>query len=152
MFYGCAKLSDVSFGPYWDVSDVTNMNLMFYGCRLLTRGDFEYLFTGWAPNMLKYAQGMFLSCDNTDRLDLSAWNLSFLKNAEEMFAYMGSLRTIYVDASKTFDLDEITDSTDMFNGCVALQGGNGTNYDPNHVGKEYAVIDSASTPGYLTQK
>ena len=38
----------------------------------------------------------------------------------------------------------------MFNGCINLEGGNGTTYDENHTGIEYAHIDGIGDPGYLT--
>ena len=40
----------------------------------------------------------------------------------------------------------------MFSGCTSLVGGNATKYDASHTDKEYARIDTASTPGYFTDK
>ena len=40
----------------------------------------------------------------------------------------------------------------MFRDCSALVGGNGTKYDESHTDKEYARIDTPSTPGYFTYK
>ena len=38
----------------------------------------------------------------------------------------------------------------MFNNCSLLKGGNGTTYSSSNVDSSYAVIDTASTPGYFT--
>lgn len=38
----------------------------------------------------------------------------------------------------------------MFYNCTKLVGGNGTTYNNNITDKTYAVIDTATTPGYLT--
>ena len=38
----------------------------------------------------------------------------------------------------------------MFEGCTSLVGGSGTTYDSSHTDAEYARIDMASSPGYLT--
>ena len=39
----------------------------------------------------------------------------------------------------------------MFDGCEKLKGGEGTVYDENHIGKEYAHVDGGeNSPGYLT--
>lgn len=41
----------------------------------------------------------------------------------------------------------------IFNGCTNLIGGQGTKYDPNHTGIEYARIDGGEeSPGYFTLK
>ena len=36
--------------------------------------------------------------------------------------------------------------------CTSLVGGSGTAYDASHTDHEYARIDKAGQPGYLTQK
>ena len=43
-------------------------------------------------------------------------------------------------------------AAEMFSGCEKLTGGNGTKYDANHIGAEYARIDTAEAPGYFTAK
>lgn len=152
MFMNCSRLGGVEFGPAWDVTYVNNINHMFYGCSQLTKGDFAFLFNGWTPVSLRYAQCAFFGCRGTDELDLSTWNLSNLRNTEEMFAMMAGLHTIYVNPTMSFDLSMIDEWADMFNMDLSLVGGNGTAYDANYAGKERAVVDSASTPGYLTAK
>jgi hypothetical protein len=61
-----------------------------------------------------------------------------------------SLTTIY--ASDKFDTSAVTRSGRMFYGASRLVGGNGTVYDANNTEKEYARIDTATTPGYFTLK
>ena len=38
----------------------------------------------------------------------------------------------------------------MFSANNNLVGGNGTRYSDDHIDKEYARIDTPSTPGYFT--
>ena len=40
----------------------------------------------------------------------------------------------------------------MFEDCKLLTGGNGTVYSDEHIDSEYARIDTADAPGYLTFK
>ena len=40
----------------------------------------------------------------------------------------------------------------IFTGCTSLVGGNGTTFDSSKTDKTMAVIDTPSTPGYLTLK
>jgi hypothetical protein len=44
-------------------------------------------------------------------------------------------------------------SKNVFNDCTSLVGGQGTTYDANHVGADYAHIDGGpDNPGYFTKK
>jgi hypothetical protein len=40
----------------------------------------------------------------------------------------------------------------IFDGCTSLVGGNGTVFDSTKIDKAMAVIDTPTTPGYLTLK
>ena len=65
----------------------------------------------------------------------------------QMFSQCESLITIYVSQ---WDISKVTQSTGMFYGSPNIVGGNGTTYDSNHTGLDYARIDTPETPGYFT--
>lgn len=85
-------------------------------------------------------------------LDLSGWNTSNVTVMDYMFNNCAKLKTIYV--SELWNTNKVTssDSSNMFTGCTALIGGNGTAYNSSYTDKTYARIDTASTPGYLSAK
>jgi len=59
------------------------------------------------------------------------------------------IKKIYV--SKSFPLNSISSSQNMFYGCVSLIGGAGTTYDPTFIDATAARIDGGSeNPGYFT--
>ena len=58
MFRDCRFLTSVGDLSSWDVSNVTNMNTMFYGCSSLTTLDLS----GWDVSNLTNASCMFFSC------------------------------------------------------------------------------------------
>lgn len=50
-------------------------------------------------------------------------------------------------------MSNVIDTTDsIFSGCTSLVGGNGTVFDSTKTDKTMAVIDTPTTPGYLTLK
>ncbi len=65
-----------------------------------------------------------------------------------MFQGDGELTTIYVSSTLVHP-----SVTQMFNGCVKLQGGAGTVFSEGNVSGTYARIDGGTTsPGYFTAK
>jgi len=87
-----------------------------------------------------------------------------VESTVEMFAGCPKLATIItsgsIDVPEVEQDNEIEDdfsndpgSTNMFEGCTSLVGGNGTKYRKAHVDDEYARIDGAGgLPGYFTSK
>jgi len=94
---------------------------------------------------------MFVDMNNIEELDLSSFDTSNVVEMGSMFFSCDSLKKIYV--SDKFTTENLSNNSDgMFAGDVLLIGGNGTAYDSNHVGKEYARIDKPGEPGYFTKK
>lgn len=94
---------------------------------------------------------MFNGCGNLIELNLSSFNTSNVVNMQNMFSKCSNLKTIYVgDYWKTDKLQTGQSYQEMFLDCFSLVGGNGQHYDPSHIGKDYARIDTQDTPGYLT--
>ena len=67
-----------------------------------------------------------------------------------MFENMNDLEKIYV--GNNFDVSKVNTDGNMFYDDTKLVGGNGTVYNSSYVGKEYARIDAANTPGYFSRK
>ena len=67
----------------WDVSNVTDMRYMFYGCdELKSVGDIS----GWDVSSVTDMHGMFCECKFFNQ-DLSSWNVSNVTDMEFMFTF-----------------------------------------------------------------
>ncbi len=147
MFENCYSLNKLDVAN-WDVSSATNFHGLFSRCSSLKRIELSE----WNVEKLSSALGMFLSCGSLTSLDLSGWNTANLVKTEQMFSKCGNLKTIYV-GKDLWNMGSVTNSTNMFEECVALVGGSGTRYNSANVEKDYAIIDGGtSNPGYLTEK
>ena len=105
----------------------------------------EYLNTSEVTNMVE----MFSGCKKLTSIDLSGFNTAQVTDMNAMFQGCNNLTTIKV--SNEWTTSNVSDGANMFVGCSALVGGNGTTYDANHVDKTYAIIDGKNgNPGYLT--
>ncbi|WP_297959849.1 BspA family leucine-rich repeat surface protein [uncultured Ruminococcus sp.] len=91
---------------------------------------------------------MFENCHALTTVDMSEFDLSALKSMTYAFSGDMKLTTIYVSSNWT--IPENCNSSDMFNLTESIKGGNGTVYDENHTSGDYARIDKAGQPGYLT--
>lgn len=82
-------------------------------------------------------------------LDLSGFNTANVRSMAGMFKNSTGLNTIY--ASTGFVTTNVTDSTDMFAGCINLEGTKGTAYDESNVDATYARLDGINgDDGYFT--
>ena len=117
--------------------------------KLETIEHLEYLNTSDVTDMFD----MFANCSLLTTLDLSSFDTSKVTNMTSMFQNCEKLTTIYV--SNLWNVSGVGEYENMFKDCSKLVGGNGTIYNSEHTGKDYARIDGGSgswTPGYLTQK
>lgn len=129
---------------HFDTSVATSMDGMFSSSNT-TKFDLSNFNTSKVTDM----SNMFGACA-IESVDLSSFDMSSVTNTAIMFAMCEDLTTIVVG-----DLWEISASATtngMFNRTTKLVGGNGTAWNGNHTGGEYAVVDSAEHPGYLTLK
>ena len=157
MFSGCSSLTDIStLAEYFNTVKVTDMSGMFQGCSSLTGNttedsgapvlDLSTFYTGGVTDMAD----MFSGCSAVKLLNISSFNTSAVTSMAGMFKNCSQLKTITVDLS--FTADAVTDNgTDMFLGDENLVGGDMTVYDAGEVDKDYAHIDEAGDPGYLTE-
>ena len=139
-------------------SNVTNMSEMFSDCFELETLDLSNFDTSKVTDM-----SFMFSADTGGKvmklktLDLSSFNTSSVTNMEKMFYYCSNLTTIYV--SLNWKTSAVTNSANMFTECTNLAGANGTTYvnmlttdADNAQLVKYAVVDTETTPGYLTLK
>jgi len=146
MFSGCKSLSALDLGGF-NTSSVTEMESMFQGCETLVSLNLG----GFNTANVSDLGWMFSSCKSLSVIDLKSFNTGNVRNMGAMFDGCKDLRTIY--AGDGWSTDAVTESSNMFNGCVKLVGGQGTVYDKNHVDAVRAHIDGGvSNPGYLTGK
>ena len=80
-FYGCDKLEDIQHLDYLNTSEVTDMNRMFCGCRILNSIDLSSFNTWNVTNM----ECMFYDCRILKSIDLSSFNTVNVTNMSEMF-------------------------------------------------------------------
>ena len=111
MFYGCKELESIGDLSYWDVSNVTNMSSMFYNCKTLkTVGDLS----GWDVSSVNDMWGMFYHCKKLKSVgDISKWNVSKVTDMSFMFDYFKSFNQ---DISN-WNVSNVTDMTYMFLNC-----------------------------------
>lgn len=143
MFGGCSNLTSLDVSNF-DTSNVPDMNGMFYNCSSLTSLNIIKFNTSNVSDM----GGLFWECGSLTSLDLSNFDTSIVTNMNGMFYHCSSLRTIYVGEKWT--TSQVTSGGRMFIDCTSLVGESGTTYDSSHTDAEYARIDMASSPGYLT--
>ena len=147
-FYGMTNLQSITGIEYLNTSEVIYMNWMFMECSKLTSLDVSHFNTSKVTDMKQ----MFSGCTGLTSLDLSSFNTAKVTDMNWMFYYCPNLRTIYV--GNGWSTAAVTSSTNMFNYCTSLVGGQGTTYnDSNPKDKTYAHIDGGtSNPGYFTDK
>ena len=146
MFWGCENLASLDVSGF-STEKGTDMTDMFEGCESLTSLDVS----GFNTENVTEMQDMFLGCKNLTSLDVSGFNTEKVTNMWRMFSDCETLKTIYVGDG--WNISNVRKSKDMFNNCPNLIGGQGTEYDENHLDASYAHIDGGeSNPGYLTKK
>jgi len=91
---------------------------------------------------------MFEGLSSITALDIQRFNTTNATDISNMFTNCSELVTIEV--GNTFTFENSTTGDNMFVGCTKLEGGAHTQYSNTHVDKEYARIDTTTTPGYFT--
>lgn len=147
MFAGCANLESLLFGNNFNTANVQKMDKMFQNLESLAEIDLSSFNTENVTSM----SYMFAGASKLEILNLSNFKTSSVKNMKSMFATCSSLTKIYVSALWNTEGVSSSYGRDMFKDCKQLTGGNGTVYDEFNKGVSYAVIDTPTTPGYLTK-
>ena len=175
MFAECSSLTSLDL-THFDTSNVTNMGAMFDGCSSLTMLNVNLFDTRKVTDM----SSMFGDCSSLTMLEIQNFRTSAVTNMYQMFANCKALTEIDLlnfDMSKVtavggffYNCEKLTSiscnkdwskltelkpswSDNVFKNCYMLMGGNGTVYDADHVGLEYARPDlGPEAPGYFTRK
>lgn len=172
MFFGCSSLSNLDVSGF-NTANVTNMEWLFGHCSSLT----DLNVSGFNTEKVTTLYGMFYDCSGLTSLDVSKFNTNNVNSMGQLFDQCSSLTSIDISnfmtekvtsmwgmfrgcpALKTIFVDEKNWSTInvkysdyMFSDCKNLVGGNGTKYDANQIGIEYARVDKTGAPGYFTAK
>ncbi len=169
MFCWCSKLRTLNLSG-WKNTKVTDMWAMFCHCR----GLYSLNLKGFQTPSVKLMPAMFANCISLTSLDVSSFDTSKVEDMTSMFyncnklttlnlsnfntanvtetAYMfeqcSKLNTIFV-SSKWTTANTIV-SSDMFKGCSALKGANGTQWTSSYITKTYARVDKKGQKGYLS--
>ena len=93
----------------WDVSNVIDMQSMFWGCRSLEELDIS----GWDTSNVTDMGYMFKYCESLKELDLSGWDVSNVTDMFSMFENCSSLEKLNLSG---WDASNVTNNL-MFNNC-----------------------------------
>ena len=145
MFYYCSGLVNLDLSSF-NTSNLENMEHMFEECYNLVNLNLSSFDTSNVTNMY----GTFSDCSKLVTLDISVFDTSNVTNMWHIFEDCTSLRTIYV--GEYWDTDSIQSNTPMFRNDTNLVGRAGTTFDSNHTEVDYAHVDNAVRPGYLSFK
>ena len=104
----CTSLSSIDLSN-WDVSNVTNMKIMFQLCSTLTSvGDLS----NWDTSNVADTGWMFYGCSSLASVDLSNWDTSNVTNLKSMFCNCSKLTS--VGDLSNWDTSNVTDMSYMF--------------------------------------
>ena len=96
----------------WDVSNVTNMEGMFYNCK-----KFDGDLSKWNTSKLDNASYMFAICTKFTGKGLKNWNVEKLYKATEMFADCGQFK----EDLSNWNPKNLQDACGMFSGCYSFK-------------------------------
>ena len=140
MFSGCTSLTTINGLENVNMSNVSDMNYMFFNCSSLNRLDLSMINVDNVTSM----QSMFAGCTSLISLNVTNWNTSNVTNMREMFngctllAEITGLENFNVsnveDISYLFfndkslesldltkwNISKVTNMKQMFSGCTSL--------------------------------
>ena len=125
MFFGCSSLTSLNLTSF-DTSNVTSMGFMFPGCSSLTSLDLSNFDTSNVTGM----GSMFWGCSSLTSLNLTSFDTSKVTGMHDMFYNCSSLTSL--DLSN-FDTSSVIYMGDMFFGCSSLTSLNLTSFDTSKV-------------------
>lgn len=145
-YHGLEDITEIEGLENLPTAKVTDISFMFNKCASLHTVDVSSFNTANVTNM----KGMFSNCTSLDSLNLRSFNTVKVTDMAYMFANCRSLETIYCNNDWS-QSTVLTSSEDMFEECLALEGGKGTKFDFQSADKTYARPDGGKDhPGYFT--
>lgn len=136
LFQGFTNLKEIDF-KYFDTSNVTNMNAMFYDCNGLTALDLSNFDTSNVTSM----RSMFENCRNLQSLDLKSFTTSNVTDMYYMFSDCASLKTLDLN---DFDTSNVTNMAFMFWGCRGFETLDLSSFDTSNVINMRAMFSDCS--------
>ncbi len=126
MFYGDTNLEKIIWPENLNTSKVTDMSYLFRDCNSLKGVDVSKFDTSKVTSM----KSMFYKCNSLTHLDVSNFDTS---NVEEMnFMFLGCTSLNELDVSN-FDTGKVTTMKSMFNKCSNLTNLDVSNFDTSKV-------------------
>lgn len=101
----------------FNTSNVTDMSIMFSGCRYLKSVNLAQMKTNSVTNM----GNMFSGCDELESVDLSGINTPNVESMWAMFDQCKNLTTITGLEDEGFNTSKVTDMNRMFYDCEKLE-------------------------------
>ncbi len=145
MFSHCRELTSLDLSNF-DTRKVENFDLMFLYCWSLTELDVSSFVTDKAS----YFSYMFYGCTELTTLHLDNFNMENARSVIHMFDGCESLTTIYCNKDWSTG-KRLEYSTDMFKGCTALTGEQGSMVTGEQYDATYARPDGGiGNEGYFT--
>ena len=127
MFRECFSLESIQFGN-WNTSRVSDMTVMFAGCRKLRSLDLSFMDT---HNVMGEGFfGLFNDCWSLSSLDLSSFDTSNVTGMTSMFNQCSGLLSLNLSS---FDTSNVTRMDCMFQGCEMLRDIDLSNFDTHLV-------------------
>ena len=108
MFYGCSAFNQPLNN--WDVGQVTNMESMFSGCT-----SFNQPLNNWDVSKVTNMEDMFHGCTSFNQ-PLNNWDVSQVTNMGNMFSGC----TSFNQSLNNWDVSKVTYMRDMFSGCTSF--------------------------------
>jgi len=106
LFYNCIEFNEAL--DDWEVDNVTNMHKMFYKCY-----NFDKPLNSWIVSNVTDMEGMFSYCRNFDQ-PLDHWNVSNVTNMTDMFYECEMFNRSLDD----WDVSNVVDMEGMFSNCI----------------------------------
>jgi len=125
IFYGCKLLTHLNFSDF-RTKNIINMNGIFYECKSLINLDLSNLNT---QNIIDMSY-MFFGCESLINLNLSNFNTQKTKAMHFMFGQCKSLTNLNLS---NFNTENVINMSRMFEGCKYLINVNLPNFNTQNV-------------------
>ena len=116
MFKNCSSLTDIMSFETKTLTNVQNMNELYYGCTSLGKNDDSVSFSVNMPSCL-YANYVFYGCTSLNEVSMNDANFGSCTQAKQLFAGCTSLTKVYMER---VHFDSCTDLSNMFQNCSSL--------------------------------
>lgn len=141
MFYGCRSLINLNISKLI-TENAKDMNLMFGNCKSLKNLDLSNFNTEKVEKM----NLLFYRCSSLEKINLTSFNTKNAINMMGMFSFCSSLKKLDISKFKT---NNITNMTGMFENCYSLTKLNLSNFNTNKVNNLSYMFSFCTSLKYL---